>query len=70
MLIYIHCHLGSAVMLIKLFLKCKLRNSDFESVHEITLSYCSHTAAFKMHKEREMAIKEISLERDNGSLQK
>lgn len=63
MQIYIHCHLGSAVTIIKGFLKCKLRNRDFESVNEITLSYCSNTAAFKTHKERETAIKEISLER-------
>lgn len=53
MQIYIHCHSGSDVMIIEVFLKCKLRNSDFESVHEITLSYCSNTAALKTHKERD-----------------
>lgn len=58
----IYIHLGSAVTIIKGFLKCKLRNRDFESVREITLSD-TNTAALKTHKERQTAIKEISLER-------
>lgn len=70
MQIYIHYHLGSAVTIIKGFLKCKLRNRDFESVREITLSYCSNTAALKTHKERERRQLKKSASRDNGSSQK